>query len=100
MQVMYMEYIAVTSYHRLLVTDSIDVELWNTFNSGNRGSRCYLKNGLYTRIDILDSGIVMFYEDLESPMATIANRIIGSAVISENKDRPVYNKRKKVPAIE
>lgn len=99
-QVLYIEYITMTSYDSLVTTDSIDIELWNTFNSSHRGSRCYLKDGNYTRIDILDPGIVMSYENLESHMAILANQIINSTVFCHDKDKPIFNMRKSVPTIE
>lgn len=99
LQVVYMEHIVTTSYERLVYKDSVDKELWNSFNSESRGSRSYICNGLYTRIDILESGIVIFYEDLEPRMADIANRIIKSVVVETDKSIPIFKERKKVPPI-
>ena len=99
LQVVHMEHIVMTSHERLVHKDSIDTELWNTFNSDLRGSRSYICNGLYTRIDIIESGIVIFYENLEPHMADIANYIINSVVVDADKSMPIFKERKKVPPI-
>ncbi len=98
-QVIFIEHIVTTSHDRLINKDSIDMELWNTFNSGSRGSRSYICNGLYSRIDILEGGIAVFYEDLTPQMAEIANQIINSIAISSDRKNPVFKQRKKVPTI-
>ncbi|MDE6379559.1 MAG: hypothetical protein K2L11_03730 [Muribaculaceae bacterium] len=99
LQVVYIEHIVMTSYERLVHNDSIDTELWNSFNIESRGSRSYIRNGLYTRIDILESGIVIFYEDLDPNIAEIANRIIKSVEVVADKSIPILKERKKVTAI-
>ena len=99
LQVVYIEHIVMTSYDRMLRRDKIDMELWNTFNSDVRGSRSYVCNGLYSRIDILESGIVIFYEDLEPHMADIANRIIKSVIVGTDKSIPILKERKNVAPI-
>lgn len=96
-QIVYIEYLVMTSYDRLIKRDSIDVELWNSFNSGLSGSRSYICNGLYTRIDILECGIVVYYENLEPHMAEIANRIIKTVTIGSDRNIPIFKERKKVP---
>ena len=101
MQVLFIEYISMSSYDRFIHNDSIDIELWNSFPCMNRGgSRCYLNDGVYTRIDILDPGIVIYYENLEPEIAAVANRIIDTVNISQNRDIPIFNVKKKLPDIE
>lgn len=98
-QVLFIEHIVMYTYDRMIYNDSIDIELWNTFNSSSRGSRAYVCNGLYTRIDLLEGGISVFYENLTPQMADIANRIIKSIVITTDRNVPVFKERKKVHSI-
>lgn len=62
----------------IIKNDKIDKELWNTFNQDNKGSRSYVVNDRYTRIDELYKGFTILYKDLEYPTKEIADRIIRS----------------------
>ena len=88
------EQIVNTSYERLISNGNVDIELWNTFNHDYEGSRCYITSELYTRIDILSSGLVIVYENLSPEIAKIADRII-STIRTINNNNLNLNKDKR-----
>lgn len=71
------ESVADTSYD-MFDSKDFDYELWNTFNKDWFGSRCYINNGRYYRIDKLPGNIIIIYEDLSKEAAKTADKIIKS----------------------
>ena len=79
-------YLLVISFLRMTQwtiasTMDFDSELWNTFGDGYEGSRCFIKDNMYSRIDRYENGMVMIYSDIPYDVAEIANKIFDSVVI-------------------
>lgn len=102
MEVLMIDQIVNTSYDRLVFNKDLDVELWNTFNMDNLGSRCFIKDGKYSRIDALRFGIVVYYENLSPEMSEIANQIIKSISTnpSESMEESTTKRKRRVQIIE
>lgn len=85
----------------LASTTDFDIELWNTFGEGFEGSRCFVKNNMYYRIDQYENGVVIFYSNIPLKIAAIANKIIDSVAIrKKNKnDSPIKRYRKEISTI-
>ena len=77
-EALFIEQIVNTSYERIKENENIDYVLWNTFNSNNKGSKCYVSDNLYYRFDVLPSGVVVYYEGLSLGMSMVADKIIKS----------------------
>jgi len=71
----------VNTQYSMLNTKDFDVELWNTLNRNLVGSRCFIKNGLYNRIDRFYGGLVIYYENIPKHKKDLANMIIQSIYI-------------------
>lgn len=82
--------------NNLLNTDIFDTELWNTLNSNLVGSRCFVKNNLYTRIDHYYNGLTIYYMDLPKEMAERANAIMKSICIKQKQpnDTPLQEHKR------
>lgn len=63
---------------RLYKDNNIDKELWNTLNRGKIGSRCFIKDGLYNRVDTFVDGIIIYYENVPEDMKELLNEILKS----------------------
>lgn len=94
-EALYIDCIVNTSYDRMMIPNTIDIELWNTFNKDHVGSRCYLNNNKYNRIDLLFPGIVIYYEGLSKDVAEIADKIIQSIHTISNSNMLVLNKKRR-----
>lgn len=82
---------SVMNRNHLIYTDDIDLELWNTFNRNNIGSRCFIKNGLYYRVDRYYEGLEIYYNDLPEELLDLANKIMKSVYITvlKKEDKPL-----------
>ena len=58
-----------------------DSELWNCFDEHNNGSRGYVVNDHYYRIDKYEDGTIVFYSNLSYQAAQIANRVMNSVIV-------------------
>lgn len=73
-----------------------DLELWNTITETNSiGSRCYIKDGLFSRIDIYKGGIVAFYSNMKYEKAMLGNEIINTIRIVNNNNSDITLKKRK-----
>jgi len=78
-------------------TKDFDDELWNTMDLKLNGSRCFVKDGLYSRIDRFENVMTVFYTNLPYDFMLEANKIINSIHIriKQEKDTPLQQKKRK-----
>lgn len=69
---------SVMNRNYLKYTQDYDIELWNTFNRNDVGSRCFKKNGLFYRIDRYEDGLEVFYSDVDAAMVETMNETFKS----------------------
>lgn len=69
---------SVMNRNYLKYTQDYDIELWNTFNRNDVGSRCFKKNGLFYRIDRYEDGLEVFYSDVDAAMVETVNETFKS----------------------
>lgn len=92
------ESVVDTSYDMFRSKD-LDLELWNTFNKDWFGSRCYMKNDRFYRIDQLPGNIIIMYENLPKEAAEAADKIIKSIHVERKTKSSIPlqdNKRKHI----
>lgn len=80
----------------MFTTTTYDEELWNTLGKDWVGSRCYVYEGKFYRIDSLH-GFIIYYENLPKNAHKIADKIIDSIHVekkTENSCRLQENKRR------
>lgn len=89
---------SVMNNNRLIRTKNVDYELWNTFNRDNVGSRCFIKDGLYNRVDRYKDGYEVYFTDVPQDIFEMANSIIGSikTKVKTTEDKPIQNNKRKV----
>lgn len=82
---------SVLNRNYLKYTEDYDMELWNTFNRNDVGSRCFRKNGLFYRIDRYEDGLEVFYSDVSADVFATMNEIMRSIyrVNKKNSDPPL-----------
>ena len=82
----------------LIYTDDVDTELWNTFNKDHVGSRCFIKNGLYYRVDEYYGGCQIYYQDVPEELFDMANDIMRSVYTRPVKegDPPLFREKRKI----
>lgn len=69
---------SVMNRNYLKYTNDYDMELWNTFNRNDVGSRCFMKNGLFYRIDRYEDGLEVFYSEIDADMVETMNETMRS----------------------
>ena len=69
---------SVMNRNSLRFTKDYDVELWNTFDGDSVGSRCFMKDGLFYRIDRYEDGLEVFYSDVNTDMVEVVNEAMKS----------------------
>jgi len=89
---------SVMNRNGLIYTEDIDTELWNTFNGDNIGSRCFIKNGLYNRVDRYYDGVEIYYTDLPDILFKQANIIMKSfkTKVKKEDDIPLNRNKRKI----
>lgn len=87
---------SVMNRNSLIDTKDYDVELWNTFNRNFIGSRSFIKNDLFYRIDRYEDGLQVFYIDVNQDMVEAVNNAMQSIYKRPrfSTDSPVKIKRK------
>lgn len=73
---------SVMTYNHVLGEQSYDKELWNTFNKSHIGSRCYIKDGKYYRVDRFQDGLEIYYEHVPVDLVDSINAIMKSVEIT------------------
>lgn len=81
---------SVMNRNYLKYTQNYDMELWNTFNRNDVGSRCFKKNGLFYRIDRYEDGLEVFCSDVDAAMVETMNETFKSIyrIPKTNSDAP------------
>ena len=69
---------SVMNRNALKFTKDYDIELWNTFDGNNIGSRCFMKDGLFYRIDRYEDGLEVFYSDVNADLVQAMNETMKS----------------------
>lgn len=90
---------SVMTYNHVLGEDSYDKELWNTFNKNIIGSRCYIKNGRYYRVDRFSDGLEIYYENVPADLVETVDAVMKSVLITQRRkdDQPLnWDKRLKI----
>lgn len=89
---------SVMNRNYLKYTKDYDMELWNTFNRNDVGSRCFKKNGLFYRIDRYEDGLEVFYTDVGADMVETMNETMRSLLRKPkiNSDPPLNVLKRRV----
>ena len=69
---------SVMNINYMIDTKDYDIELWNTFNRNSVGSRCFIKNNLFYRIDRYEDGLEIYYTDVDGNMVDLLNETMNS----------------------
>lgn len=81
---------SVMNFNHLINTKDVDKELWNTFNNNHVGSRAFMKNGLFNRVDRFSDGLEIYYTNISEDLLDMANGILRSVYI---KKKTIYDKK-------
>lgn len=82
--------------HTYILDEECDVELWNTINRNYIGSRSYIKNDKYFRIDRYADGLEVFYSNVPQNLVNKANHILNSIFIElKNETSPPLDEKKR-----
>lgn len=86
----------IWTYNKYIFTNDFDEELWNTLNDCHVGSRCFIKDGLYYRVDRFSDGLEIYYEHVPKDLFNVINKIIKSISIEDRNDNvPFLNLKKR-----
>lgn len=69
---------SVMNDNQLVKTTIVDKELWNTFNRNHTGSRSFIRDGQYYRIDRFSDGLEIYYTGITKDLVNLANDILSS----------------------
>lgn len=89
---------SVMNTNYMINTKDYDIELWNTFNRNSVGSRCFIKNNLFYRIDRYEDGLEIYYTDVDDNMVNLLNETMRS-IYKKNKnnsDVPLDTTKKRI----
>lgn len=89
---------SVMNNNRMIRSMDVDSVLWNTFNRDKIGSRCYIKHGLYNRIDRYQDGYEIYFTDVPKDIFQHANQILNSVktIVKKSGDSPLQRNKRKI----
>lgn len=89
---------SVMNINHLLNTKEYDREIWNTLNGNNIGSRCFIKDSLFYRIDKYADGLEIFYENITSEYFDLLNQSMKSVykTLKKDSDPPLNFRKRKI----